>query len=72
MTANWKRPFCLGTTFWFSMCALAGSKTAATFTEGRSYGAFYADDVDGDGLTEFIVISDSPSTSMYWPTVRGN
>lgn len=33
-------------------------KDRCTFTEGRSYGAFYADDVDGDGLKEFVVLSD--------------
>ena len=33
-------------------------KDRCTFTEGRSYGAFHAEDVDGDGLTEFVVLAD--------------
>lgn len=29
-----------------------------TFTEGRSYGALYVDDLDGDGRSEFVVMAD--------------
>ena len=58
MTANWKWPFLPWNDLLVLDVRTGRVKDRCTFTEGRSYGAFYADDVDGDGLTEFIVISD--------------
>jgi len=33
-------------------------KDRCTFTEGRSYGALYTDDLEGDGRQEFVVVAD--------------